>query len=210
MEPKASADSRRPARRTRRPPDPLRDEDIESSEAAGEAAHYAHPFERVVVGRRRQHRIDVRFALGSVTEADARALALGIFRDVTPSGAAAAVDRRLDGAITEIARRRMFSGSVGEIFVLPTGRHPIGADYVAFVGLGAFDRFDDEVLQVAAENLLRTFVNTRVEEFATVLFGGGSGERPASALRNLLLGFVRGLVDAYRDHHFRRIVFCER
>jgi hypothetical protein len=171
---------------------------------------YAHAFDRVVVGRRRQHRIDLRFAFGSITEADTRALALGVFRDVVPSGPARALDGRLGGAITELSRRRMFSGHVGEIFVLPTGRHAISADLVAFVGLGAFDRFSDDVLQVAAENLIRTFINTRVEEFATVLFGGGSGERPASALRNLLTGFIRGLADADRDHHFRRIVICER
>jgi pimeloyl-ACP methyl ester carboxylesterase len=170
---------------------------------------YRHPFERVVVGRRRQHRIDLRFALGSITEVDTRALALGVFRDVAPSGAASVLDGRLGGAITELSRRRMFSAQVGEIFMLPTGRHAISADLVAFVGLGSFDRFNDEVLQIAAENVIRTFINTRVEEFATVVFGGGSGESPASGLRNLLTGFIRGLCDADRDHHFRRLVICE-
>lgn len=170
---------------------------------------YAHVFDRIVVSRRRQHRVDLRFALGSITEVDARAIALGVFRGVTPTGAATAVDRRMQGAITEVARRRMFAGGVGEIFMLPTGRHPIAADLITFVGLGDFDRVNDETLQAAAENLLRTYVHARVEEFATVLFGGGSGERPESALRNLLLGFTRGLVDADKDHRFRRIIICE-
>jgi CHAT domain-containing protein/pimeloyl-ACP methyl ester carboxylesterase len=180
--------------------------------AAAEAleAGYQHAFDRIVVGRRRQHRIDLRFAFGSITEADTRAVAVGIFKDVAPSGAARALDQRVAGAITEVSRRRMFSGNVGEIFVLPTGRHAIGAEYVAFVGLGAFDRFTDDVMQIAAENLVRTFVNCHVEEFATVLFGGGSGETPASALRNLLTGFIRGLSDADVDHRFRRLVICER
>jgi CHAT domain-containing protein/pimeloyl-ACP methyl ester carboxylesterase len=171
---------------------------------------YRHPFDRIVVGRRRQHRIDLRFALGSITEADARALALGIFRDVAPTGAAGALDRRMSGAITDLSRRRMFSGNVGEIFIMPTGRHPITADLIAFVGLGAFDRFNAEVLQTAAENVIRTFINTRVEEFATVLFGAGSGGSAAAALRNLLTGFFRGLCDADRDHHFRRVIICEK
>ncbi|HVR95185.1 MAG TPA: CHAT domain-containing protein [Thermoanaerobaculia bacterium] len=172
-------------------------------------AGYQHRFERVVVGRRRQHRIDLRFALGSITEADTRAIVLGIFRDVKPSGAAAAIDDRLEGAITEMSHRRMFSGDVGEIFMLPTGRYALTADLITFVGLGPFDRFNEEVLQTAAENVIRTFVRTRVEEFSTVLFGGSSGESPASALRNLLIGFFRGLCDADRDHQFRRIVVCE-
>lgn len=179
--------------------------------AAGAApAGYRHPFDRVVVGRRRQHRIDLRFALGSITEADTRAIALGIFRAVAPTGAARAVDERLGGAVGELFQRRMFSGNVGEVFVLPTGRHPVTAEFVTFVGLGSFDRFGDEVLQTAAENIVRTFVSTRVEEFSTVLWGGGSGESPAGALRNLLTGFFRGLQDADRDHHFRRIVLCEQ
>jgi len=170
---------------------------------------YRHPFDRVVVGRRRQHRIDLRFAFGSITEADTRALAVGVFRDVAPSGAAGALDRRLGGAITDVTRRRMFSGDVGEIFILPTGRHPIAADYIAFVGLGPFDRFTTDVLQIASENLIRTFVSCQVEEFATVLFGAGSGEGPGATLRSLLAGFIRGLCDADKDHNFRRLVICE-
>jgi len=170
---------------------------------------YHHPFDHVVVGRRRQHRIDLRFAFGSITEADTRALAVGIFKDVAPSGAARALDKRVGGAITEVSRRRMFSGDVGEIFVLPTGRHAVSADYIAFVGLGPFDRFTDDVLQIAAENLIRTLVTCHVEEFATVLFGGGSGNSAPSALRNLLTGFIRGLSDADTDHDFRRLVICE-
>ncbi len=169
-----------------------------------------HQLQQVVVGRRHQHRLDLRLALGSITEATTRALALGIFKDVAPSGAALALDRRMRGAITEITQRRMFTGNLGEVFVLPTGRHALAADLVAFVGLGSFDRFSPEALQIAAENVLRTFITTAVEEFSTVVFGGGSGESPDIALRNMLGGFVRALLDADRDHHFRRVVICER
>jgi pimeloyl-ACP methyl ester carboxylesterase len=179
------------------------------AEAPPELDGYRHRFDRVVVGRRRQHRLDLRFAYGSITEVDSRAIVLGIFRDVTPSGAASALDARVGGAITEIARRRMFSGNVGEIFMLPTGRHPIAAEMIAFVGLGAFDRFTGNALQASSENVIRTFVHARVEEFATVLYGGGSGADPAELLRNMLIGLLRGLQDADSDHGFRRIVICE-
>ncbi|HEX4953708.1 MAG TPA: alpha/beta fold hydrolase [Thermoanaerobaculia bacterium] len=169
-----------------------------------------HQLQQVVVGRRRQHRLDLRLALGSITEAPTRALALGIFKDVAPSGAALALDGRMKGAITEITQRRMFTGNLGEVFVLPTGRHALAADLVAFVGLGSFDRFGPDALQIAAENVLRTFITTAVEEFSTVVIGGGSGESADAALRNMLGGFVRALLDADRDHHFRRVVICER
>ncbi|HSJ13007.1 MAG TPA: CHAT domain-containing protein [Longimicrobiales bacterium] len=173
------------------------------------AAGFDHVFDRVRVGRNNYHRIDLRFAYGSITETDTRAVVLGLFRDVAPAGAASAVDRRMDGAITDLYRRRMFSGNVGEVFMLPTGRHQLVTDFITFVGLGPFDQFSGEVLQTASENIVRTMISARIEEFSTVLYGGGSGQSPASALSNMLTGFLRGLADADRDHHFRRIVICE-
>ena len=177
--------------------------------AAAPAAGFDHVFERVRVGRNNMHRIDLRFAYGSITEADTRAIVVGLFRDVAPGGAAGAIDRRMEGALTDIYGRRMFSANVGEVFMLPTGRHALIADFVTFVGLGPFDLFTNEVLQTASENTIRTLISSRIEEFATVLYGGGSGESPASALTNMLMGFLRGLTDADRDHHFRRIMICE-
>lgn len=173
-------------------------------------AGFDHMFERVRVGRNNYHRIDLRFAYGSITEADTRAIVLGLFRDVAPGGAAAAVDARMAGAITDMYRRRLFAANVGEVFMLPTGRHQLVTDFVTFVGLGPFDQFTDDVLQTASENIIRTLITARIEEFSTVLYGGGSGETPASALTNMLIGFLRGLTDADHDHHFRRIVICER
>jgi CHAT domain-containing protein/pimeloyl-ACP methyl ester carboxylesterase len=178
--------------------------------AGAPAPGFEHPFDRVRVGRANIHRIDVRFGFGSITEADTRAIALGLFRDVAPSGAAGAVDKRMNGAVSDMYRRRMFSANVGEVFMLPTGRHQLVTDFVVFVGLGPFDQFTDEVLQTASENTIRTLISARIEEFATVLYGGSSGESPASSLTNMLIGFLRGLRDADQDHHFRRIVICER
>ena len=170
---------------------------------------FAHRFDRVVVGRQRQRRLDLRLALGSITEANSHAYVLGIFRDVTPTGAAQAIDERLDGAIAEFSRRRMFSGNIGEVFVLPTGCHPLRPDTVLLAGLGSFDQFNDEVLQLVAENVIRTFIRTGVEDFATVLLGGGSGSDPAATLHNLLTGFLRGLADSDTPHDFRRVTICE-
>ncbi|MGH7828381.1 MAG: CHAT domain-containing protein [Candidatus Binatia bacterium] len=174
-----------------------------------QAAAYLPEFNQIVVGRRRQQRIDIRLALGSITEVDTRAYVLGVYRDVTPSGPAAALDERLGGAIKDFTARRMFSGNAGEIFVLPTGRHPLAADLILFIGLGHFDRMTPEVLQLAAENVLRTCVRTKIEEFATVLVGAGSGPKPAAILQNLLTGFFRALKDSDREQSFRRITFCE-
>ena len=166
-------------------------------------------FEGVVVGRRRAHRIDVRLACGNIADVDASAYVLGTFRDVAPSGAANDLDARLDGAITELNTRRMFVLNTGEVFIVPTGRHPLRADLVLFVGLGPFDKFDDGVQRLAAENVIRTFIQTNVPDFATVLLGAGSGRDVVTTLTNLLSGFFRGLRDADRQHRMRSITLCE-
>jgi pimeloyl-ACP methyl ester carboxylesterase len=176
--------------------------------AVGEVAGVAS-FDGIVVGRRRAHRIDVHLACGNIANVDASAYVLGAFRDVAPSGAANDVDARLDGAISELSTRRMFDLSTGEVFIVPTGRHPLRADLILFVGLGPFDKFDDGVQGLAAENVIRTFIQTNVPDFATVLLGAGSGRDVAATLTNLLSGFFRGLRDADRQHRVRSITLCE-
>jgi len=165
--------------------------------------------DQVVVGRRRQRSIELRIARGSITEASARALVLGVFRGVEPGGAAAAIDHRLNGAIKEFTNRRMFSGDAGQMFAMATGRHLLRADSVLFAGLGPFDRFTDDLQQFVAENVVRTFVRTQVEDFATVLWGANSGVSTAQALANQLRGYFKGVVEADADHALRRITLCE-
>jgi pimeloyl-ACP methyl ester carboxylesterase len=184
--------------------------------AAAAAAGSATPsadlnprLQNVTIGRRRQRRIELTLAHGSITDVDARAYVLGVFRDVAPSGAARAIDQRLDGAITEFTARRMFSGDVGAVFTVPVGRSQLAADMVLFAGLGAFDRFNADLQQLVAENVIRVLVRSRVDEFATILIGAGSGQSATTVLQNLLLGFFRGLKDADLHHRFRAITFCE-
>jgi pimeloyl-ACP methyl ester carboxylesterase len=163
----------------------------------------------IVIGRRRQHRLSVTLAYGSITEVRADAYVLGLFKFVPPAGAASAVNDLMGGAIDEMVARRMFNANVGEISVLPNGKHPLRADFVAFAGLGPFDTYSEEVLEIVGENLVRTFINSRIDDFATVPIGGGSGTFTAEALRRMLTGFLRGLQDADRDHSFRGITICE-
>jgi pimeloyl-ACP methyl ester carboxylesterase len=170
---------------------------------------YGHEFDRIVIGRSRQHRLEIRLAFGSITDVDSGAYVLGMFRDVTPAGPARSLNALLDGTVDEFISRRMFTGNVGEVSIIPTGRHPIRADVVAFAGMGPFDTFNDEVLELIAENVLRTFLKTKVEDFATVLFGGASGRASATSLEHLLKGFLRGLRDADMDYRFRGVTICE-
>jgi len=166
--------------------------------------------DHVVVGRRKQRRIDLTLAFGNITDVDARAYVLGVFRDVIPTGPAVEIDKRLGGAVTEFTSRRMLSGNVGQTFVMPVGRSTLRTDMVLFAGLGAFDTFTADAQQLAAENVIRVFARTRVEEFATLMFGVGSGRAMTDSLANMIAGFLRGLSEADGQQRFRRIILCER
>ncbi len=171
---------------------------------------FGHSIRDVQVDRRRSHSIEICLAHGDLTEVKTRALVLGLFREVEPAGAAAAVDERVNGALKECVMRRMFTSRVGEVFVLPTGRHLIYAESVLFAGLGDFGTFGPDVQQFVAENVVRTFIRTHVEEFATVLIGAATGLSVPAILYNQLAGYFRGLFDADDSDVMRRITLCER
>ncbi|MDH3515009.1 MAG: hypothetical protein OEM83_09110, partial [Gammaproteobacteria bacterium] len=155
-------------------------------------------------------RIDLRLAFGSITEVDAQALVLGLHEGVQElSQAARVVDARMDGAITEISQRRMFLGKVGEIFILPSDRHDLWADLVVCAGMGAFDTFQPEVLQIVAENVARTLVRAKVGDFATVVFGASRGGNLYGGLANLVDGFFRGVRGTQMRNPLRTITVCE-
>jgi hypothetical protein len=132
-----------------------------------------------------------------------------VFHNVDPSGPAAAIDVALDGAIREFTLRRMFAARLGQIFVMPVARSRLLADFVLFAGLGDFDDLGADATTFVAENIVRTFARTQVEDFATVLFGAGSGVPVAMALEQQLRGFIAGVRHADPDRVVRRISICE-
>jgi len=153
--------------------------------------------------------IEIRLSQSSIVDASARALVLGVFRNVDPSGAAAAVDERLGGAVREFTLRRMFSGRLGEVSILPGPRNGLLAEFVVFAGLGDFDDLGSESQSFVAENVVRTLAHARLQDFAMVLFGAGSGIPVATALEQQLKGIFDGLRIADRDRVVRRVTICE-
>lgn len=153
--------------------------------------------------------LEIRVSHGNLVDASARALVLGVFRNVDPSGAAAAVDERLGGAVRDLTLRRMFAGSPGQVFILPGARGALLAEFVLFAGLGDFDDFGSDVQACVAENVVRTLARSQVQDFATVLFGTGSGVPVATALEQQLRGIFDGLRRADADGAIRRLTICE-
>ena len=115
----------------------------------------------------------------------------------------------LGGAIKEFALRRMFAAQLGQVFVMPSARSPLLAELVLFAGLGEFDDFGGDAQSFVSENVIRTFAQTHVEDFATVLFGAGSGVPVAVAVEHQLRGLIEGMRHADPDGVIRRITLCE-
>ncbi|MGC4000759.1 MAG: CHAT domain-containing protein [Anaeromyxobacter sp.] len=177
-------------------------------EADAESASNEGSLSGVVIGRRRQRQLQIRLAYGNILGVRARAYVTGIFNGVDPGGPAAAIDAILEGTIEEFTRRRMFTANAGEIFAIPTADHLIHADTVVLAGLGSFDQFGPETQQLVAENVGRSLQLTRIDDFATVLFGVGSGHTVAASLQSYLIGLLRGLSDT-EGASLRRVTLCE-
>ena len=158
---------------------------------------------------RRPRVIELRLVRGSIVDADARALVLGVFSNVDPSGAAGAIDARLGGAIREFTQRRMFRAQLGQVFVLPCPPGALRAGFVLFAGLGDFDVYGGRAGAFVAENVVRTLARSGIDDFATVLLGGGSGLGIAAALEPQLRGVLDGLRHADPGRVLRRVTLCE-
>jgi hypothetical protein len=149
--------------------------------------------------------LEVRLVHGSIVDANARAIVLGVFRNVDPSGAAAAVD---------VARRRHPSSRGGGCSTAASARFAAAdarpaARRVGDVVGSATDDFGAEAQSFVAGNIVKSLALSGVEDFATVLFGAGSGVPVAAALEQQLGGFVAGLRDADPERVVRRITICE-
>lgn len=167
-------------------------------------------FINLVVGRRYQRELDVTLVKGNIADVDTRACVLGIFQEVTPTGAARALDDRLGGMIREFTERRMFTGVVGETFLMPVNRASLRTEMVMLAGMGTFDRFTPDMQELVSENVLRVFLRARVEEFATVILGGSTGSSVAAVVKQMFAGFLKALQDGDRGQRFRRVILCER
>jgi pimeloyl-ACP methyl ester carboxylesterase len=179
------------------------------TDAPSEGAGPAWSSQPIVVGRRRQRRLDITLAFGSITEINTRAIVIGTFASVVPVGPASAIDAVLGGVIRDVTERRMFASAVGETFVLPLGRSRLPADLVVLVGLGNFDTFSSQAQKTVTENLARLLARTNVEEIATVLLGTSARLGVRETLESMLVGFLHGLDDVDGHGRFRHIIFCE-
>jgi len=185
----------------------------DAAENAGEVVHQPKDVElnNLILSRRKQERFEINLAYGDVSQLKTRALVLGMFQAVKPTGPAAVLDRLLDGTISEFVDRHMFSARVGEVQIIPTIRQDVRCELIVLAGLGAFDQFSEDVMRRVAENVGRCLLRSHIDEIGTVLVGSNSKLSIEQSMRALLGGFFNSIKDSPEDlsRTFRGVTVCE-
>jgi leucyl aminopeptidase len=137
-----------------------------------------------------------------VTGVETAAVVVNLFQGVTkPSGATGAIDRALDGQLTQMIADGELTGSLGETRIVHTGGR-LPARRVAVIGLGKRDGFDLEALRRAVGTATRQLLATGITEWHTVLHGGGSLKKTTP--RDLAETIAEAtLMGAYRWDRFK-------
>ncbi|RME73204.1 MAG: hypothetical protein D6784_12290, partial [Chloroflexi bacterium] len=119
--------------------------------------------------------MDVNVQQGGIQAIEADAIVVNLFQGVEePGGATGAVNKALDGAITDLIAGGDFKGKRGETAVLyPRGAVP--ARRVVLVGLGKADEFDLEAVREAAGAAIKAAQKLGARRVATIVHGGGVG-----------------------------------
>ena len=112
---------------------------------------------------------------GNILETKADLLIVNLFEGVTrPGGATGAVDKALDGAISQLIAQGDCSGKLGDTTLLYTlGKLPAARVLVA--GLGEAEKFDGKRARIAAAKAIRAAKKTKARHVATITHGAGIG-----------------------------------
>ncbi|MCP4544537.1 MAG: leucyl aminopeptidase [Chloroflexi bacterium] len=119
---------------------------------------------------------------GTIQQSDADAIIVNLFEAPSeekpqPGGATKAVDKALDGAISELIQDGDLSGKAGQVAVLyPRGAIP--ARRVIVVGLGSRDKFDADpadTVRRAAAHAIKKARELEVDRVSSILHGAGAG-----------------------------------
>ena len=117
--------------------------------------------------------IDVKSA--DITGIDTPALVVNLFHGVKkPDGATGAVDKVLDGAITQLIKEGEIKGSTSETTLIHTfGK--IKPKRVLVLGLGPQDKFDEQVVRKVSADVVRFLRRKGISSAATIAHGAGIG-----------------------------------
>jgi len=140
---------------------------------------------------------------GDIARVETECVVVNLFEGVTaPGGGTGAVDRALDGMISQLITSGDIRGREGELTLLHTfGRIP--APRVLVAGLGKSGDFSVDKVRDLSANVARFLRGRRIARFATITHGAGiAGLDAAACAQALAEGAILGL---YRfDRHKQR------
>lgn len=189
-------------------------EEIPAQELPSGEVKTQFPFPRVTVENGSEINFEIELSRGDITETPSRVILLGQFQGMDPTAAALNLDLAMNGALFQLISLRRSTHGAGELDIIPTGRHPVMAEMVAFLGLGHWNLFNGDVLASCAHSALRSLLASHFDEFATVLMGGRLPNHKeinvAFSLRYMFRGFIQALRDDGERDRFRRVVIVEK
>jgi leucyl aminopeptidase len=148
--------------------------------------------------------MQIRVAAGDITRTESPCLIVNLFEGITmPGGGTGAVDRALDGMLSELIRQGDIRGKWGELTLVHTfGKIP--APRVLVAGLGKPAEFTIDRVRDLSANLARYLRGRRISEAATIAHGAGiaglDAEACAQAIaEGTLLGLYRFDVHKKKD-----------
>ncbi len=143
----------------------------------------------------------IKVEIADITKIETPALIVNLFKGVkAPGGATGAVDRALDGAISNLIEDGEITGKNGEITLLHTlGR--IGPARVLVAGLGSQDSFSAEVVRRVSSESLRYLRRRGICSAVTIAHGAGvGGLAPEESGQSIAEGSLLGLYRFDRYH----------
>src|SRR5687767_8731248 len=117
--------------------------------------------------------MQIRVEAGDIKKHPAKAIVVNLFQGVkTPAGGTGAVDRALDGAITQLIDDGEITGKEGELTLVHTlGRLP--SPRVLVMGLGMADEFSVDKVRDLTASALRRLRSVGCTSVATITHGAG-------------------------------------
>ena len=150
--------------------------------------------------------MEIKVAIGDVTQQESPALIVNLFEGVeAPGGATGAVDSALGGVISGLISDGEVSGGLGELTLIhtPNSAYPLfNPARVLVVGLGKQSAFGYDTIRRVTANALRKLEGASITHAVTIVHGAGiGGLDPAASAQAIAEGAILGLYkfDKYKS-----------
>jgi hypothetical protein len=149
-------------------------------------------------------------AEGDLAAAWASLIVVGRFNGLAPTGAEAAVDAALGGAIRRRAAAGALDGQFGSAHFLPATHAQLAADAVLVLNLGEPSKLDVRRLPELGAAIVDALATMGAGHAATGVHGAGvAGVSPGQATRMLVEGFARAVAELSDVHEVVQLTVVE-